>query len=220
MQPQRLVVFDLDGVLVETHRFHCSAWRQAAIEVVGIAVSEELLEGIRGRSRQQTMSHLFGKEVLPSELEARLTKRKAELYRAFVMRNSGRLLVAGAKELLLDLAAQRYVIGLYSASSVAREMIGAVGISKYFSYVSDGLDAGRPKPYPDRLLLMLAKLRIAAGNAVLIEDSELGVLAAKAAGMRALMIGNGRQQDCRTFARTDQLSVQVIKDCIVGDRHE
>jgi beta-phosphoglucomutase len=218
MRPKSLVVFDLDGVLVETHRLHLEAWRQASIEVAGILVADRLLEGIRGRSRDQTISHLFGEQSLPRELQAGLVKRKAELYRALVMRDSAQLLVAGAQELLIDLAANGYALALYSASSVANEVISAVGISRLFDYVSDGLDAGRSKPYPDRLLRMLADLGVAPWNAVLVEDSELGVVAARAAGMRAVVIG-GDSRDCQTFPRLGQLSVQAIKGCIIGDRH-
>ncbi|MGO4302320.1 HAD family hydrolase [Cupriavidus sp. RAF12] len=220
MQPNLLVVFDLDGVLVETHHFHLEAWRQASIEVAGILVEDVLLDGIRGRSRQETINHLFGGEALPCEVQARLIARKAALYRASVMQDSSRLLVAGARELLRDLEAGGYAIALYSASSVAREVISAVGISSFFSYVSDGLDAGRPKPYPDRLVRMLAALGIAPGNAVLLEDSELGALAARVAGMRVLGIGSSLLQDCPTFARIDQLSAQAIRNYIIGDRHE
>lgn len=218
MQPNLLVVFDLDGVLVETHRLHLEAWRQASIEVAGILVEDELLEGIRGRSREQTMNHLFGE--VPCELQARLLTRKADLYRTSVLQDSSQLLVAGARELLRDLEAGGCAIALYSASRVAREVISAVGISSFFSYVSDGLDAGRPKPYPDRLVRMLAALGIAPGNAVLLEDSELGALAARAVGIRVLGIGSSLLQDCPTFARIDQLSAQAIRNYIIGDRHE
>lgn len=220
MRSNLLVVFDLDGVLVETHRLHMEAWRQASIEVAGVLVADGLLEGIRGRSRQQTMTHLLGEESLPSELQVRLITRKAELYRTFIMRDSAQLLVGGARELLVDLEAEGCAMALYSASSVAREVIIAVGISSFFAYVSDGLDAGRSKPYPDRLLRMLGKLGVAPGNAVLVEDSELGVIAARAAGVRVLVIGSGLQRDCPTFARIDQLSAQAIKDYIIGDGHE
>jgi len=180
------VIFDLDGLLADTERLHCRAYQLALlehnVELTEADYGEHWVrcgKGIHDWVRQQ------GLDVDAEALRA----RKAEHYQELLRRSLRPM--EGAVELLNRLAG---TLQLGLASSSYRDAVDGVihglGIADYFATVVSGLDVARVKPAPDIFLEAAKQLDVAPAHCVVIEDAEKGILAAHAAGMRAVAVPN------------------------------
>jgi len=185
----KLVIFDLDGVIADSHPVHYAAWKALLMEE-GLAVTEEEMEFIlAGRPRREILKHYLGE--LPQHTMDTLGRRKDELYRA-----NEHLLkpMPGIIRLLNELENLSIAQAVATSAATERtwETLKNFGIAERFSTVLTGSDS-KPKPEPDIFLLAGAKLNVSPDEALVIEDSVAGVQAAKAAGMKCVgYIGNDR----------------------------
>ncbi|HUO06912.1 MAG TPA: beta-phosphoglucomutase, partial [Phycisphaerae bacterium] len=187
------VLFDLDGVLVDTARFHHLAWKRLADEL-GVAFNEKISDGFRGVGRMECLEKLLGKfsKGLAAEEKRVLADRKNGYYLEQVMTLRPGDLAAGARHLAMMLRAAPpggVRMGLVSASKNARLVLELLGITDWFDAIVDGTDAVRSKPDPQGFLLCAKKLRVEAEQCVVVEDAEAGIRAGQAAGMVCVGIG-------------------------------
>ncbi|VVO74062.1 Beta-phosphoglucomutase [Pseudomonas fluorescens] len=185
----RAVIFDLDGVLVETHGYHCEAWRQTGVEQ-GFIVPESNFNKIRGLSRSASFNLLFAHFKISEQIRVHMFEQKSIRYESLVMNNATRLAVEGCHSLLSDLRGSGCALAIYSSSKLAKLVLETSGLTHFFDYISDGFDRNRPKPFPDRLLSILTALKVAPDSAVLLDDAEVGLQAASAAGVPAIFVGS------------------------------
>jgi HAD superfamily hydrolase (TIGR01509 family) len=180
------IIFDLDGVIVDSEPVHFKAHKKS-IEKFGIQLSkgDYLKYGVaRGDEFLfASMSKKFGKKI---NLEkARMFKRK---YFEELLQKELRL--REGIDVLLSFLKDRYSLAV--ASSSRGETIEAVlekfEIFQYFEVVVGGDDVENVKPAPDIYLKVVAELNAAAGECIAIEDSETGLLAAKAAGLKCIAV--------------------------------
>ena len=182
------VLFDLDGVRVDTARFHYLAWKRLADEL-GIVFNEQINDGFRGVGRMECLEKLlgaFGKSVAMEE-KVILAERKNEYYLERVMRLGPGDLFAGARHLAMELRASGVRLGLVSASRNARLVLELLKISDWFDAVVDGGDS--PKGKMQGFLMCARKLRVEAEQCVVVEDAEAGIRAGQGAGMMCVGIG-------------------------------
>jgi beta-phosphoglucomutase len=185
------VIFDFDGVIVDSHPAHMQAWK-AFLQARGKAVSEVELAFVReGAKREEILRHFLG-ELTPEEVAS----YGAEKDRLFQARAGELKLVPGFVEFLLKLDA----IGLSSAvaSSGSRgrveQALELFNLRDRFRAVVTGNDVERGKPDPDLFLLASQALQIDPSHILVCEDAVAGVLAAKTAGMKCVGIAaNGRE---------------------------
>jgi beta-phosphoglucomutase len=185
------VIFDFDGVIVDSHPAHMQAWK-AFLQARGKAVSEVELAFVReGAKREEILRHFLG-ELTPEEVAS----YGAEKDRLFQARAGELKLVPGFVEFLLKLDA----IGLSSAvaSSGSRgrveQALELFNLRDRFRAVVTGNDVERGKPDPDLFLLAAQILQVDASQILVCEDAVAGVLAAKSAGMKCVGIAaNGRE---------------------------
>ena len=186
LQPARgamlkAVIFDLDGVVADSHPLHEEAWKTLLIEQ-GIDAAQLNLDFLyAGHPRRAILRHYLG-SIKPSEME-RLGRRKDELYAIAANQLNTK---PGIPRVLSQLTAAKILCAVATSAGRPRtnESLERFGITKYFSAIVTGEDASSPKPAPDIFLLVAARLGVNAGQCVVVEDSVAGVLAARAAGMR------------------------------------
>ncbi len=178
----KAVIFDLDGVVADSHPLHHSAWKTLLHEQ-GKAVSDGEMDFIlAGHPRREILRHYLG-DLAESRMKA-LGQRKNELYRECAHHLQP---MPGLISLLDELEAANISKALATSAATERtwETLKSFRIESRFSAVLTGSDA-KPKPHPDIFLLAAAKLNVSPADALVIEDSVAGVQAAKAAQMKCV----------------------------------
>lgn len=180
------VIFDLDGVLVMTE-----ALKAAAHVATVNAFGGELDLSIYGRWMGKAHDLVRDAFIAEAGIQAR-PEEYTDMYRKTYQRlmESGLRTTPGAKELLTALEARAYRLAMVTSSKqwMVDEVLTQLGLGRYFEVVVSADDVEREKPEPDAYLLALKKLRMAAAEAVVVEDSEPGVRAARGAGIRVIAV--------------------------------
>ncbi len=179
------VVFDFDGVIVDSHPVHKRAWRNL-LESLGRTVSEEDLQFVLdGRKREEILRHFLGD--LDPELICEYTERKEQFFRneAAAVQT-----IEGLESFLEDLAHSRVRCGVASSGSGSRVnfLLDRLNLKKHFQTVVTGDDVERGKPDPAIFLRAAKDLRLSAPELIVFEDAQSGVKAARSAGMACIGI--------------------------------
>ncbi|HTS38012.1 MAG TPA: HAD family phosphatase [Candidatus Solibacter sp.] len=172
------LIFDLDGVLVDSEPLHQRAKEQAFAEF-GIVLEQSDYDDIKGRPDEATLREILEARGVPHVL-AELTERKRAFFQAIQHELQA---VVGAVE-FIHWARQRFCIALATSSTSRNRDLafGVLGVGDHFESV---VDAGRhriPKPNPEVFEVAMADLRLKPEDCWIIEDSINGIRAAKAAG--------------------------------------
>lgn len=179
----KAVIFDLDGVIADSHPAHEAAWKALLAEqgLDPATINVDFLYA--GRPRREILIHYLG--ALSDPLMERLGERKDELF----LRAAEKLAPKpGIPRVLSEL--QTAGIALAVATSAGRirteETLAGFNIAHHISVVVTGNDVRAAKPAPDIFLLAASRLRVTSDEVVVVEDSVAGVQAARAAGMRCV----------------------------------
>ncbi|SET59544.1 HAD family hydrolase [Hymenobacter actinosclerus] len=177
------VIFDMDGVLVDTEPVHRYAYFRH-FEELGLAVTDAEYATFTGRSTKNVYQHLKDHYTLAQPVEEMVLAKREHFNRAFDEKPDFDLL-PGVRALIEDL--HRHGLELLLASSASHSTIGRVmrrfELAPYFSHLLSGEDFARSKPDPAIFARAAALARSPAAECVVIEDSTNGVAAAKAAGL-------------------------------------
>jgi kojibiose phosphorylase len=182
-------IFDLDGVLTDTAKFHYQAWKRLADEM-GADFNWEINHQLRGVSRRQSMEIIFKDYDLSEEEIKAGMARKNNYYQSLILRMSPSDVLPGVFDLLKELREHDIKIGLGSASKNARTVLDAIGLTPMMDVIGDGFSVERGKPEPDLFLHVAHELGVKPENCVVFEDAEAGITAANRAGMYAVGIGD------------------------------
>lgn len=186
----RALIFDLDGVIVDSHPVHKRAWK-AFFASRGKDFSDEELEFVvEGRKREDILRHFLG-ELTEQQIRDYGAQKEA------LFRNSAAELkpVAGIERFLGEIAAAGLAAALASSASRLRVeyMLQQLGFAERFETIVTGDDVTQGKPDPKIFQLAAAQIGIQPHNILVCEDAVNGVQAAKSAGMKCLAIAaNGR----------------------------
>jgi beta-phosphoglucomutase len=187
-------IFDLDGVLVDTAKYHFLAWKQIA-DSLGFEFTLQDNERLKGVSRMDSLNILLsiGKLDFTDKEKERLADKKNKLYVDYIIQIGEEELLPGTLKLLKALRGGGIKTAIGSASKNTPLIIEGLGIKDYFDAISDGNIISKAKPDPEVFIKAAEMLKVSPENCVVFEDAEAGVKAAKNAGMYA--IGVGREKD-------------------------
>ncbi|MEC0184890.1 beta-phosphoglucomutase [Paenibacillus peoriae] len=204
------VIFDLDGVIVSTDRYHFLAWSKLA-EQEGIEFNEQINHRLRGVSRMESLEIILekAKKSYTQEEKRELAERKNEVYRILLGQLNENDMLPGVLETLSALRERGYPIAIGSSSKNTPVILERIGLSGYFDAVADGNGIVHSKPDPEVFLLAAAKLDIPPAACLVVEDAEAGVIAAKRGGMAAAAIGEARS------CKEADYSLETIEDVLL-----
>ncbi len=184
-------IFDLDGVIVDTAKYHFLSWKRLADEL-GFEFTQEENEQLKGVSRIRSLEILLeiGGLTFDQEQLSALATKKNNWYLAYIDQLDQSEILPGAKEFLLQLKTDGIRIALASASKNARRILSRLNIGELFEVIVDGNKVSKAKPDPEVFLCAARELGVHPDECIVFEDAEAGVQAAKRAGMKVIGIGN------------------------------
>lgn len=187
---KKAFIFDLDGVIVDTARYHFLAWQKIA-EELGITFTPEHNEDLKGVSRVRSLDLILelGKIAASQEDKNKWLEQKNEDYLTYLTDMDYSEILPGVTPILQFLKEHHQPIALGSASKNARPILEKTGIIGYFDAIVDGNDVTNAKPDPEVFVRAATLLGVGNHDAVVFEDSVAGVQAANNAGMTSVGIG-------------------------------
>ena len=213
------VIFDLDGVIVDTAKHHFVAWQQLA-QSQGWSFTLEDNEQLKGVSRVRSLELIlqWNKAQISPELFEQLLKEKNERYLNLIRDMDPSERLPDVQRVLQVFRDSGCGIALGSASKNARPILDKIELTPYFDVIVDGTNVSKAKPDPEVFLQAANQLGIAPEDCVVFEDAVAGIQAAKAAGMRAFGIGDPEKltQAERVFKDFTQLDNTYIEQHIIG----
>lgn len=183
-------IFDLDGVIVDTAKYHFLAWQKLA-NTLGINFTHDDNEQLKGVSRVRSLEIILGLgnvEATNEQKEEWLTQ-KNEDYLGYINKMDDSEILPGVMTVLNFLKANNQPIILGSASKNARPILEKVNILHLFDDIVDGNDVSNAKPDPEVFLVGAKKANQTNENSIVFEDSVAGIQAANNAGMMSIGIG-------------------------------
>lgn len=207
MRGCRGLIFDLDGVLVHTDRYHFLAWKAIA-DRLGLPFDETVNDRLRGVSRMESLAILLkgcpGRLPDAAERE-RLAEEKNRLYRQYLKGLTPADVGDGTRQTLACLRERGYRLAVGSSSKNARLILEAAGLTDAFDAIADGTDITRSKPDPEVFLCAAKRLGLQPADCAAVEDAAAGITAAKMCGMLAVGIGPAAE-DARVDLRLGRLT--------------
>jgi beta-phosphoglucomutase len=213
----KAVLFDLDGVITDTAKFHFLAWRDLGAEL-GIAVDEAFNEELKGVSRMDSLERIlaFGgsaEKYSLAEKEALCTK-KNDHYLELIQEMTPADILPGILPLLEELRAAGLKTIVTSASKNAPGILALLQVKDFFDGIVDPASVSAGKPAPDIFLAGAELAGAKPSECIGVEDAASGVEAIKAAHIPAIAIGDAEvlAQADRVLADTSELSLAVLRD--------
>lgn len=190
MATTKAFIFDLDGVIVDTAKYHYLAWLKIANQL-GIEFTHEHNELLKGVSRVRSLDIILGlgKVEASQEDKNKWLFEKNENYLSYLIHMDESEILPGVLPVLKYLKEKKQFIALGSASKNARPILEKTGTLSYFDAIVDGNDVSNAKPDPEVFLLAAKLLNIKPEDSIVFEDSVAGVQAANIGGMLSVGIG-------------------------------
>jgi beta-phosphoglucomutase len=191
MTNKKAFIFDLDGVIVDTAKYHFLAWQKLAQEL-GIEFTPEHNEELKGVSRVRSLDIILelGNVTASQEDKNKWLIQKNEEYLSYLVDIDESELLPGVLPVLHYLKDNNHLIALGSASKNARPILEKTGIISMFDAIVDGNDVANAKPDPEVFLQAARLLDVENENSIVFEDSVAGVQAANIANMISVGIGD------------------------------
>lgn len=183
-------LFDLDGVIVDTAKYHFIAWKELAAEL-GFEFTEEHNERLKGVSRMTSLDILLelGGVSLPDEQKIKLAEQKNQHYVSYIEKMTPDEILPGVVEFLKKLKNEGIKTAIGSASKNAPLILNRLKLTEHFDAIIDGNKVSKAKPDPEVFLKGAEALHAKTANCVVFEDAAAGVEAALNGGMKCVGIG-------------------------------
>jgi beta-phosphoglucomutase len=184
------VLFDLDGVIVDTAKYHYLAWKMIA-DQEGIPFDEHINERLKGVSRMASLDVILekGKRPYSQEEKLKLAQVKNDAYVEMIGKLKPEEILPGVKAFLTALRDAGIKRAICSASKNAVMILDRLELTQFFDTIVSGNDTTRSKPDPEVFTLAAQRFNLPPANCLVVEDAFAGVQGAKAGGMKALGIG-------------------------------
>ena len=188
---KKCFIFDLDGVIVDTAKYHFLAWKNLA-NSIGIDFSHAQNEQLKGVSRQRSLEKIlaWGNQTLSdTDFQDLMGKKNSEYLKYIATMDRSELLPEVERTIHFLIEMNQYVT-LGSASKNARPILEKTNLIEAFDAIVDGNDISEAKPNPEVFLKAAQLTNTQPNHCIVFEDSVAGIQAANAAGMTSIGIGN------------------------------
>ena len=207
------VIFELDGVICFTDKFHYQAWKKLA-DRLGIEFDEKINDRLRGVSRMASLEIILEKSARAysdAEKES-FAAEKNDAYRA-LLENMGKSDVSEeVRDTLSELRARGVLLAIGSSSRNTPLILEKTGMKQYFDAVSDGNNITRSKPDPEVFLKAAQFLNLAPADCLVVEDAVAGIDAGFSGGFRTAAIGEATNYDRPDYKLTTFSDLLKIVD--------
>lgn len=193
------LIFDLDGVIVFTDKFHYQAWKKMA-DKRGIYFDEEINNRLRGISREESLEIILERCIIKLSPEEKkdMMEEKNAIYRELLNTMTPSDVSKEVRDVLKKLRDYGMKLAIGSSSKNAGFILEKVNLLDAFDGISDGNNITLSKPDPEVFLKAASFIKEHPEHCAVIEDAYAGIDAAKAAGMYAIAIG-----DATTYSKAD-----------------
>lgn len=197
----KAVIFDLDGVICFTDKYHYLAWKKMA-DGMGIYFDETINNRLRGVSRMESLEIILERyeKELSQEEKQELAEEKNKMYVEFLGQMTEKDLSSEVKRTLDTLRERGLKLAIGSSSKNAKLILERIGLKDYFNAVSDGTNISRSKPDPEVFLKAAEFLHMMPGDCLVVEDAKAGIEAAKAGGFDSAGLGEAAESEKVTYA--------------------
>lgn len=191
------IIFDLDGVICSTDKYHYEAWLKLANKE-NIFFDEKINDRLRGISRMASLEIILEKATKSYTLKEKeeMAEYKNELYKSLLNKMTTDDLSSEVKCTLDFLRKKGYLLAIGSSSKNAPLILKQIGLNNYFDAVSDGNNITNTKPDPEVFLKAANYLGLQPEECIVVEDAKAGIDAAKAAHMFSVAVGNASLLKC------------------------
>ncbi len=204
------IIFDLDGVIVFTDKYHYQAWKQTA-DRINVYFDENINNRLRGISRMESFEIILERykgKSLGLEEKKELVNEKNIRYRKLLSVMSPSDVAQEVKNTLIELRRRGYKLAIGSSSRNAKFILEKVGLTEYFDAVCDGTDIEKSKPDPEVFIRAAGYLGLRPEQCIVVEDAISGIDAAKSCEMKVAGIG-----DAYLYRKTDY-PIKAISDLL------
>lgn len=211
MSEIKACIFDLDGVIVDTAKYHYLAWKRLA-EELGFEFTEEQNERLKGVSRMDSLVILLeiGNKNFTEEEKLKLADKKNNWYKEYISTMKEDEILPGVKEFIEIVRAKGIKTALGSVSKNSMTILNNLKLTKYFDSIIDGNKVKRAKPDPEVFLLGASEVNVDPKDCVVFEDAQAGIEAAIRAGMYSIGIGDAKILNKANFV-IDSLKEMTIE---------
>lgn len=194
------VIFDLDGVICSTDKYHYQAWKRMA-DSIGVYFDETINNRLRGVSRMDSLEIILERfdGTLTGEEKEKLAEQKNQLYKEFLTQMSEADLSEEVKDTLNELRRQGKKLAIGSSSKNAKFILERLGLGNYFDAISDGTNITKSKPDPEVFLKAAEFLNLEAGQCLVVEDAAAGIRAAHSGGFSSAGLGEAAESEYVTY---------------------
>ncbi len=214
---RRGFIFDLDGVIVDTAKYHFLAWKKLANDL-GIDFTEHQNEQLKGVSRVKSLEKILdwgGVSLSEDAFQDQMNKKNTD-YLSYIETMKEDEILVDVPKVLTFLKNEQQPIALGSASKNARKILKKVALYESFDSIVDGTNVSKAKPDPEVFLMAAKELNIAPNQCVVFEDSIAGVQAANKADMISIGIGEQEVLNEADFVFKDfsEISIEFLTQLI------
>lgn len=198
MMKYKGIIFDLDGVICSTDKYHYQAWKQMA-DSKNIYFDEKINNRLRGVSRMESLEIILENYngSLSAEEKKVLAQDKNNIYVELLKEMSPKDLSGEVKDTLDELRKRGYLLAIGSSSKNAKFILKQLGLNDYFDAISDGTNITNSKPDPEVFLKAADFLRLLPSRCLVVEDAEAGIDAALRGGFDSAGVG-----EASTYSKT------------------
>lgn len=192
MERVKACIFDLDGVIVDTAKYHYLAWKRLASEL-GFEFTEKDNERLKGVSRMESLEILLsvgGIKIDDPKRKEELAEKKNNWYVEYISKMTKDEILPGVKEFLELLKNNGVKLAIGSASKNTMTILNRIGLANFFDAIIDGTKITKAKPDPEVFLKAAEEMNIDPKDCCVFEDAVAGIEAAKRAGMKVIGVGN------------------------------
>lgn len=210
-------IFDLDGVIVDTAKYHFLAWKKLA-NSIDVDFTETQNEQLKGVSRVKSLEKIlsWGNKTISEDEFMALMAKKNDDYLSYIDKMGESEILPDVPKILNHLNENNQGVALGSASKNARKILQKVNLISNFQAIVDGNDVSKAKPDPEVFLIGAKALNQKPENCIVFEDSVAGIQAANNANMISIGIGDKMVLSEADYVFKDftEISIEFIEELI------